>query len=83
LLTKIIQHYAAQAGVTARFSASKGTLVCPRIDQEGHAISIVVNLDGGGGQVELLGPAKDALTGEALASGKLSVGRYEYRAISG
>ena len=81
LLAKIIRHYAEQAGVTARFSTSKGTLVCPRVDDEGRRVSIVVNLNGEGGHVNLLGTAKDALTGETLPSGELKLGRYEYRVI--
>jgi beta-galactosidase len=80
LLTKLLTHYATQAGAT-RITASKGTLVCPRVAKDGRVLWLVVNLDGHGGQVELPRSAKDALSGAALAAGQLKLARYEHRVV--
>jgi len=80
LLTKLLAHYAVQAGAS-RIAASKGTLVCPRVASDGRLLWLAVNLDGHGGQVELPHSAKDALSGAVLATGTLKLARYEHRAI--
>ncbi len=80
MLTKLLAHYAVQAGAV-RISASKGTLVCPRVTPEGRVLWLAVNLDGRGGQVELPRSAKDALSGAALAAGSLKLARYEHRVV--
>ena len=79
MLAKLVAHYAEQAGVTQRFHASKGTLVCPRITNDGHKLWIVVNMDGKLGRVELPQNAEDALSGEKLSTGTIELHRYEYR----
>src|SRR5207302_6425493 len=79
MLAKLVAHYADQAGITQRFHASKGTLVCPRITEDGHKLWIVVNMDGKGGKVELPQSAEDALGGEKLSAGTIELRRYEYR----
>jgi beta-galactosidase len=81
LLAKLVAHYAKQAGVTLRFDASPGTVVCPRATADGKALWVVVNLDGKGGRVRLPKGATDALTGRRLPAGSLPVGRYRWRAV--
>jgi beta-galactosidase len=80
LLTKLLAHYAIQAGATC-VAASKGTLVCPRVAQDGRVLWLAINLDGHGGQVELPRAGHDALSSASLAAGPLKLGRYEHRVI--
>ncbi|MES1168069.1 MAG: beta-galactosidase trimerization domain-containing protein, partial [Oleiharenicola lentus] len=81
LLAKLVVHYAAQAGVTLRFNATPGTLVCPRVASDGKKLWVVVNLDGKGGKVRLPAGATDALTGKKLPAGPLKLARYAWRAV--
>lgn len=81
LRAKLVEHYAAQAGVTQRYAVSGGTVVAPRVRADGSALWIAVNLDGKGGHVELPTGAKDALTGLALAA-ELKLERYGWKAIA-
>ncbi|HVU25172.1 MAG TPA: beta-galactosidase [Opitutus sp.] len=80
LLAAVMAHYAAQAG-TRRFEVTPGTVVCPRVNDGGDEFWIVVNMDGAGGELRLPRPARDALTGEALAAGAIKLARYEWRAL--
>ena len=80
LLTKLLAHYATQAGAS-RVNATKGTLVCPRMAQDGRVLWLAINMDGNGGQVELPRSGQDALSGAALAAGPLKLARYEHRVI--
>ena len=81
LLEKLVAHYAAQAGVTARASSTPGTIVCPRSGPEGKALWIVVNLDGKGGEVNLPHTATDAFTASVIRPGTLPLAPYEWRAL--
>lgn len=81
LLGKLVAHYARQAGAAAVGEASLGTVLCPRVGDEGERLTIAVNLDGRGGQVTLAAGARDALSGEALPAGPLSIPRYGWCAI--
>lgn len=81
LLRKLIEHYAAEAGVAVRSDVTAGTLVIPRLGGDGETWWVVVNIDGRGGEVTLPRGGRDALTGHAIGPGVLSVGAYEYRVI--
>lgn len=81
LLSRLVNHYAAQAKVTARFDVTPGTVVCPRIGDDGKKVWIAVNLDGSGGEVTLPAGATDAVSGGRLAGGGLKLRRYEWRAV--
>jgi beta-galactosidase len=83
LLAELIRHYAGQAGVVQRFDASRGTLVCPRVTDDGGDLWVVVNLDGQGGEVRLPGARADAVSGEGLPGGPLTIGRYGWRVLRG
>jgi len=80
MLTKLLAHYGVQAGARC-ISASKGTLVCPRVTPEGRALWLVVNLDGRGGQVDLPRSGSDALSGAPIVAGAIKLARYEHRVI--
>jgi beta-galactosidase len=79
LLAKLVDHYAAQAGLE-RCVSSPGTVVCPRVQADGRTLWIVVNMDGRGGDVTLPRAASDAFTGDAIPAGTHQLGRYEWRA---
>jgi beta-galactosidase len=81
LLTKLVARYAAQAGVTARYEVTPGTLVCARATDAGRTLWIIVNLDGKGGTVKLPQAATDAISGATLPAGPLTLARYEWRAV--
>jgi len=81
MLAKVIAHCAARAGVTLRFDATPGTLVCPRVSTDGKKLWVVVNLDGKGGKVRLPADATDALTGKKLPAGPLKLARYAWRVV--
>ena len=81
LLAKLVEHYAKQAGVTLRFNATPGTLVCPRVTADGKKLWVVVNMDGKGGKVRLPAGATDALTGKKISAGPLKLARYAWRAV--
>jgi beta-galactosidase len=81
LLARLVNHYAAKAKVAARFEVTPGTIVCPRIGDDGKKVWVLVNMDGKGGEMTLPADAKDALSGERLAGGGLKLRRYEWRAI--
>ncbi|MFC0212009.1 beta-galactosidase [Paenibacillus chartarius] len=80
LLHRLILHYADEAGVTVRSDVTRGTIVAPRRGDAGD-VWVVVNMDGLGGSVTLPREGVDAISGEAVAQGRLEVGRYEYRII--
>jgi beta-galactosidase len=80
LWAKLIEHYAAEAGVTVRTDATPGTIVAQR-QGEDCELWIIVNMDGTGGTVTLPANGVDAVTNEPVEAGQLHVGRYEYRAI--
>ncbi len=81
LLAKLVAHYAKQAGVTLRFDATPGTVVCPRTTADGETLWVVVNLNGKGGRVRVPKGATDALTGKKLPAGPLKLARYGWRAV--
>ncbi|ASA19474.1 beta-galactosidase [Paenibacillus donghaensis] len=80
LLQKLIDHYAAQAGVTLRSDVTPGTVVCPRRGAEGDVWTIV-NMDGNGGSLTLPRSGEDAITGLPVSAGPLTLGAYEYKLI--
>lgn len=80
LWRKLIDHYAEEAGVSVRTDATSGTIVAPR-QGDGYELWIIVNMDGAGGTVTLPSEGIDVITNEPIRPGKLTVGRYEYRAI--
>lgn len=79
LIDKLIAHYAAQAGAKP-YKATKGTLVCPRVTEQGRVLWIAVNLDGKGGEVTLPRDAEDALSG-SRQSGTITLKPFEHRAL--
>lgn len=81
MLQALVQRYAEQAGIAERYEATDGTIVCPRVTDDGKRLWIVVNLDGEGGRVKVPAGATDAVSGEKIAAGTLSVGRYDWRAV--
>jgi len=80
LWANLIEHYTAEAGVTVRTDATPGTVVAQRAGH-GYELWIIVNMDGEGGSVTLPSKGVDVVSNEEISPGKLSVGRYEYRAI--
>jgi beta-galactosidase len=70
MLEKLVAHYAHRAGVTEKYAVSAGTVVCPRIGDDGTNFWIAVNMDGAGGDVQL---------GEK----KVHLRRYEWRVMEG
>ncbi|MGJ9384809.1 beta-galactosidase [Salipaludibacillus sp. CF4.18] len=82
LLIKLIDHYATEAGVSVRTDVTKGTIVAPRIDDEGKQSWVIVNMDGEGGSVTVPVKALDRLTEEMISAGRLEIGPYEYRVLS-
>ncbi|RKL65021.1 beta-galactosidase, partial [Salipaludibacillus neizhouensis] len=82
LLMKLIDHYATEAGVSVRTDVTNGTIVAPRIDDEGKQSWVIVNMDGEGGSVTIPEKAMDRLTEEMISAGRLEIGPYEYRIIS-
>ncbi|OIQ95008.1 beta-galactosidase YesZ [mine drainage metagenome] len=81
LLLRVIDHYAAQAGVTERYRTTDGTIVCPRVMGDGTRLWIAVNMDGRGGEITLPGPAVDALSGSAVPAGVVKLPPYGWRAL--
>lgn len=81
VLAALIEHYARLAGVALRFTVSAGTVVCPRVSPAGERSWLVVNLDGRGGKVTLPAGASDALRGESLPAGDLTVSPYGWHLV--
>jgi beta-galactosidase len=81
LLQQLVSRYSQQANIEMRFTVSKGTLICPRVDDQGRALWIIINMDGLGGHVDLPQDATDAFTNKPIPAGRFSLGRYEYRAV--
>lgn len=69
LLAKLVAHYAAEAGVVPAITSSTGTLVCPRVREDGSVFHLAVNLDGQGGEVRSPG-------------GAVKLGKYEWQVIA-
>ncbi|MNJ40588.1 Beta-galactosidase YesZ [compost metagenome] len=82
LLHQLIRHYADKAQVALQTDVTPGTIVAPRLGADGQTVWIVVNLDGCGGSVTLPSPGKDAVTGDELSAGKVTVEAFGYKAIS-
>lgn len=80
LLGKLVDHYARRAGVELRFTATPGTVVCPRTSAAGLQW-VIVNMDGKGGRVRLPGSATDAISGRREKSGPLKLGPYQWRVV--
>ncbi|GAA4831630.1 beta-galactosidase YesZ [Paenibacillus vulneris] len=80
LLRKLIDHYAAEAGVTLRTDVTPGTIVAPR-HTDTHDLWVVVNMNGDGGTVTIPVQATDALTQEIIQPGTLELGAFEYRIV--
>jgi beta-galactosidase len=55
MLRKLVAHYATKAGVQERYDVTSGTLVCPRVNDQGVKYWIVVNMDGNGGKAQISG----------------------------
>lgn len=82
LIEAIVTHYAQQAGVALKYTATPGTIVCPRAMNDGGTLWVTINMDGQGGEVTLpKGGVVDALTGESLPAGKFTLGKYVWRAL--
>jgi len=69
MLRAMVDHYAARAGVTRRHEVTRGTVVCPRVAEDGRELWIVVNMDGEGGEARLAGR-------------EVKVGRFEWRVVN-
>lgn len=79
-INNLINNYASQVGIE-KLSASKGTVICPRVNAQGEPLWVVVNMDGEGGSVKLGAKATDALTGKAISGTNLKLNGYEWRAV--
>ncbi|WP_416151702.1 beta-galactosidase [Salipaludibacillus sp. HK11] len=82
LIRKIIDHYATETEVSVRTDVTSGTIVAPRIDDDGKQSWVIVNMDGQGGSVTIPKDAMDVLTKEKVSAERLDIGPYEYRIIS-
>ncbi|MBE1444359.1 beta-galactosidase [Paenibacillus sp. OAS669] len=80
LLRKLIDHYAAEAGVTLRTDVTPGTIVAPR-HTDTHDLWVVVNMNGNGGTVTIPVQATDALTQDIIQPGTLELGAFDYRVV--
>jgi beta-galactosidase len=80
-LTKLIEHCAQTAGVTERADSTAGTLVCPRVMEDGSKLWIAVNMNGRGGGFSLPSGGRDAVSGESLPAGEQALAPYEWRAV--
>ncbi len=78
---QFVECYVAKERSADAPSAAAGTLVCPRVDDDGTPCWIVVNLDGLGGVVTLPRRVSDALTGDPIASDSIPLPRYGWRAL--
>ncbi|WP_078546756.1 beta-galactosidase [Litchfieldia alkalitelluris] len=81
LLKRLVDHYSNVAGVNLRTDVTKGTIVAPRLDDDGKTIWFVVNMDGNGGKVTLPYDAIDLQTGEKIHKGKLELGNFDSRIL--
>lgn len=80
MLQAMVLHYAAEAGIKEKTDVSQGTVVVPRKGKDG-TVWVVVNMDGNGGSVTLPADGTDVVENGALPSGKLEIGRYEYKVV--
>lgn len=80
-LDQLLERYIEQAGVERFCTNTPGTLVCPRVRENGESFWIVVNLDGQGGEITLPRGAVDLLSGASIGARRLSLGRYEWRVL--
>ncbi|MBL4826768.1 MAG: beta-galactosidase [Spongiibacteraceae bacterium] len=78
LLNTLIMHYAKKAQVDLWFTCSVGTVVCPRVDRQGRALWVVVNMDGKGGEVKVQQTLKNAISGEVVLPADFLVAPYEW-----
>src|SRR5690606_18198467 len=67
-LQDLVHQYAQEAGAAAPFSVTPGTVVCPRVKDDGTQVLIVINMDGKGGKLSLPRGATNAVTGKSLGS---------------
>lgn len=81
MLQKMLLHYADEKGVDMRMKVSAGTVVAPRIGEDGTKFWFIVNMDGAGGVVELPDAGYDAVHNKEVAPGMIRLGSYEYRVI--
>ncbi|WP_323814889.1 beta-galactosidase [Cellvibrio sp. NN19] len=81
-IQQLIQNYAQELFVAAPFAVTKGTVVCPRIDQSGKTLWVVINMDGAGGNLKLPANTRDLLTGEKIAGTELKLASYEWRVLA-
>lgn len=80
-LSTMISHYADKAGVTERYQVTKGTIVAPRINEQGDKFWVAINMDGQGGQLILPKGAVDARNNRVIEDHSLNLSPYEWRAI--
>ncbi|MGL1957857.1 MAG: beta-galactosidase [Colwellia sp.] len=82
MINKIINHYAKGAGVTERYDVTEGTVVCPRVDDNGQQFWLAINMDAKGGSFAIPTGATDAITGNKITEKRLTLSRYQWRAIN-
>ncbi|MCP8898273.1 beta-galactosidase [Gilvimarinus xylanilyticus] len=80
-LRELIQRYARELQLRPPFEVSAGTVVAPRVDQQGRRLWIAVNMDGQGGRLDLPSGARDASSGEALQGSSVTVAPYGWKAV--
>lgn len=80
-LQDLVHQYAQEAGVGAPFTVTPGTVVCPRIKEDGSHVWIVINMDGKGGKLSLPRGATHAITGKSLGSSH-SLTAYDWLAVT-
>ncbi|MGO4892006.1 beta-galactosidase [Flavobacterium sp. W21_SRS_FM6] len=81
MIDAVLQHCIELAKVKGHYQVSQGTIVAPRVEADGRILWIVTNMNGEGGELTLPNGGTDALTGKAIASGKLSIEPFLWRAV--
>ena len=81
MVDALLTHCIELAGVPGKFEVSKGTIVAPRVDKNGKAFWIIVNMDGEGGSVKVPAGSVDSLSAKKLSDSKLIIPAYDWRAI--
>ena len=79
-IQELIKKYAGELNITRTFEVTPGTVVCPRVDDQGKQLSVVINMNGEGGSVKLPAACRDVISGKII-SGTLHLKSYEWRVL--
>lgn len=80
-IQELIKKYAQECNIAAPFDATPGTVICPRIDDKGQQLWVVVNMNGEGGKIKLPAKCSDAISGKNISTAYLDLGAYEWRIL--